>query len=252
MRGGTNTYGLALQVQHPVHSGAREPPATPFTHTPMKIQALAIPFLSLVCALPLACKATEGHDRAESTADRVVDVGAAAGQTQLHLDKTLDALAQLEATRNQDPKPGYKEFTGSYDNFASELATLVKRRDSLRTTAESWFSEYEKQNRSIQDEDLRKTGEKRLSGFREQIADTSKQVDEILKNANAVDGRLKDLHTYLSNDLTPDGIDAVSGRISDLSKDGRKVAARLGDLSKSSETLAGKLRAARKPAQPAQ
>ena len=30
----------------------------------MKIQALAIPFLSLVCALPLACKATEGHDRA--------------------------------------------------------------------------------------------------------------------------------------------------------------------------------------------
>ena len=77
-------------------------------------------------------------------------------------------------------------------------------------------------------------------------------MDEILKNANAVDGRLKDLHTYLSNDLTPDGIDAVSGRISDLSKDGRKVAARLGDLSKSSETLAGKLRAARKPAQPAQ
>jgi hypothetical protein len=218
----------------------------------MKIQALAIPFLSLVCALPLACKSTEGHDRAESTADRVVDVGAAAGQTQLYLDKTLDALAQLEATKSQDPKVAYKEFSGNYDSFTAELATLVKRREALRATAEGWFTEYEKQNSSIQDEDLRKTGEKRLAGFKEQIADTSKQVDEFLKNANSVDARLKDLHTYLSNDLTPDGIDAVSGRISDVTKDGRKVAARMGDLSKSSETLASKLRAARTNAKSAQ
>ena len=58
----------------------------------------------------------------------------------------------------------------------------------------------------------------------------------------------KDLRTFLSNDLTPDGIKAVEDRIKDVAKDGRKAAGGLGELRKASETLAEKLRAARNQA----
>jgi len=213
----------------------------------MKIQSLAIPALLLLSALPMGCKATEGHDRAETTADKVVAVGAAAGQTQLQLDNTLAALAQIEADKSKDPKPAYGTFVKSFDAFCDEHAGLVGARAALKSSAEAWFSEYAKQNSAIQDEDLRETGEKRLANFKELVAETSQQIDKLMESAGSIEGRVKDLRTYLGNDLTPDGIDAVAGRIDDVSSDGRKLAARLGELSKASTELAGKMRAARKP-----
>jgi len=212
----------------------------------MKITALAS--LLLFSALPLACKATEGHDRAETTSDQVVAVGHAAGQTQLQLDQTLAAMEQIVATKDQDPKPAYDQFAKSLSSFGKEFAGLNSSRDTLKSKAEIWFAEFEKQNNAIQDEELRKAGEKRLNTFREEVAGVSKQVDELLEGTTAIEARLKDVRTFLSNDLSPDGIGAVASRISDVAKDGNKVAARLGDLSKGSEALGAKLRAARKPA----
>lgn len=214
----------------------------------MKIQALAIPVLLALTALPLACKSTEGHDRAETTADKVVAVGGAAGQTQIHLDKTLGALEQIEATREQEPKPSFDAFSKSLGSFGSSFAELRSTRASLKSSAETWFTEFEKQNAAIQDEDLRKTGEKRLSAFREQVGEVSKQVDKLIEATGSLELRLKDLRAFLGNDLTADGIKSVSGRIGDDVKEGRKLAARLGELSQASNELAGKLRAARKPA----
>jgi len=214
----------------------------------MKIPALALASLSLLAVLPLACKATEGHDRAENTADQVVAVGHAAGQTQLHLDETLAAMEQVVATKDQSPKKAYDDFAKSLGSFGKEFAGLNSSREALKSKADVWFMEFEKQNNAIQDEELRKAGEKRLNTFRDEVAGVSKQVDELLEGTTAIEARLKDIRAFLGNDLSPDGIGAVASRISDVAKDGNKVAARLGDLSKGSDALAEKLRAARKPA----
>jgi uncharacterized phage infection (PIP) family protein YhgE len=214
----------------------------------MKLHLLSLSALLCLCALPSACKSPEGHDRAETTADQVVAVGGCAGQTQLSLDKALEGLAQVEATKSKDPMPAFKAFSSEFNSFKSQFAALGKERAALSTKAESWFTEFEARNNAIKDEDLRKTGAKRLAEFREQVADTSKQVDKVIESTSSVQTRLEDLRTYLGNDLTPDGISAVSGRIADVTKDGRKAAARMGDLSKSSEELASRMRAAREKA----
>ncbi len=215
------------------------------------IRSLTLPALLLLAALPAACKSAEGHDRAASTADQVVAVGHYAGQTQLTLDTTLDALQKVEATKGEDPTPSFKTFSSGFASFSEELADLRKERSALASKSEAWFSEFEKQNAAIQDEDLRESGAKRLAEFRKQVGETSKDVDELLAAAGGVEKRLTDLRAYLGNDLTADGIKAASGKIGDVTKDGRKVAVKLGELSKASETLAGKMRAARKAAEPA-
>ncbi len=215
------------------------------------LRSLTLPALLLLAALPAACKSTEGHDRAADTADQVVAVGHYAGQTQLKLDKTLDALGQVEATKGENPTPAYKAFSSEFRSFSEEYADLVKERAALAAKSEAWFSEFEKQNAAIQDKDLREAGATRLGGFREQVGETAQQVDELLAAAGAVEQRLTDLRAYLGNDLTADGIQAASGKIKDVTKDGRKIAVKLGELSKTSETLASKMRAARKPAEPA-
>jgi uncharacterized phage infection (PIP) family protein YhgE len=211
----------------------------------MKIHTLALATALLLSALPLACKTTEGHDRAETTADQVVALGAAAGGTQSALDQTLKSLEEVVATKDKSPKTAYDAFAKGYGSFVEEFASLNSTRAGLKSKAEVWFTEFEKQNSAIQDADLRKSGEKRLETFREGIAETSKQVDKLIEGTSGVEARLKDLRTFLSNDLTPDGIGAVEDRIKDLAKDGRKAAGGLGELRKSSEALAEKLRAAR-------
>lgn len=210
------------------------------------------PLVAVLClaAMLTACKSTEGHDRAASTADQVVAVGSVAGQTQASLDDTLNSMEQVVATMKQGPKAAFDGFSKHLASFSSNVAKLTSERTALSAKAETWFTEFEKQNVAIQDPDLRKTGEKRLADFREQVADVSKQVDVLMRETTALEGRIKDLRAYLGNDLTPDGIEAVSGRISDAAKDGRKVAVGLGELSKSSDALAAKMRASRPPPPP--
>lgn len=212
-------------------------------------QAIALSLLFF--ASLTSCKSTEGHDRAADTADQVVMVGHCAGQTQLSLDKSLEALRKVDATREQEPTPAFKTFSSEFDSFREHFADLRKQRANLAAKAESWFSEFELKNAAIQDEDLREDGAKRLAEFREQVGETSKKVDELIKGGTDVEKNLGDLRTYLGNDLSPDGIKAASGKIDDAAKDGHKVAEKLGELSKASEALAEKLRAARKPEQPA-
>jgi chromosome segregation ATPase len=209
------------------------------------MRAFTLTTLLAVAALPMACKTTEGHDRAAATADQVVSVGGVAGQTQLHLDNTLSALDKIVATAKQDPKPAFDAFVKSLGSFKSEFADLAKQRASLKSEAESWFTEFSKQNDQISDEDMKKAGAKRLADYREQVGDISKQVDDLMASCTAVSASLEDLRKFLGNDLSPKGIDAASDKAEDCGKDGRKVAAGLGKLSKSSEALASKLRANR-------
>jgi hypothetical protein len=205
-------------------------------------------FALLAVAAPMtACKSTEGHDRAETTSNKVHDLAGVAGQTQTHLDKTLNALERVVATKDTGPKPAFDSFVSELGAFHGSFADLTKSRDALRASAEAWFTEFDKQNSAIQDEGLRADGAKRLTGFREQVRDVSKQVDDLMMNTKALELRLGDLRTYLGNDLTPGGIDSVSGRIKDTASEGRKLAESLGKLSKSSDTLANGLAATRPP-----
>jgi hypothetical protein len=219
----------------------------------MSIRTFARPLLLAAlagsAALPLACKSTEGHDRAATTADQVVAVGAAAGQAQLQLDQTLNDLAQVAAKAAQDPKPPFDAFVKSLGKFQDDLAFLTKQRGALAAKAQTWFDEYKLKNDAIQDPDLKQAGEKRLCEFQARVGEVSKQVDELMTGAGALDGRLKDLRTFLGNDLTPKGIETVAGRIADTVKEGRKVAAGLGKASKASEEVAKTLRAAQQPAE---
>lgn len=211
-------------------------------------RSLLLAALLALTPLPLACKSTEGHDRAAETANQVVEIGGIAGQTQLRLDNTLAALEKVVATANQDPKPAFDTFAKEFNAFSSEFASLTKERESLKTKAELWFTEFAKKNDAIQDADLRKDGTKRLAEFREQVGDLSKQVDTLMTGTSALEAQIRDLRTFLGNDLTKKGIDTASGRIEDTAKNGRKVASGLGKLSKASEEIASKMRAATPPA----
>lgn len=213
----------------------------------IQFHALSLTALLAFAAPITSCKTTEGHDRAESTSMNVHKVGGVAGQTQTHLDMTLNSLEKVVATKDAGPKAAFDAYVSHLGSFESSFADLTSARDTLRTSAETWFAEFEKKNAAIQDEGLRADGAKRLTGFRDQVNDISKQVDVLMTGTKALQMRLGDLRTYLGNDLTPAGIDSVSGRVKDTASEGRKLAEGLGTLSKSSDKLATGLAATRPP-----
>jgi hypothetical protein len=216
-------------------------------------QIHARPFLStallsaLLCTLPPGCKSSETHDEAAATATSVVEVGGDAGQVQLHLDQTLTALEQVSATGAQDPKPAFDTFKSGLETYSSHLADLMQDRTAFTDRARNWLDDFSKRNEAIGDEDLRKAGAKRIAEFSEQVGDITKKVDELVTDSKAIESRLTDLRTFLGNDLTPKAVETASGRIKDVSKDGRKIAERWGQLSKSSEAMGAELRSAQTP-----
>jgi hypothetical protein len=209
---------------------------------------LRVHLLASVLALalvPAACKSTEGHDRAAQTADQVVSLGHVSGQSQLHLDNSLNALEKITVTAEQNPKPAFDMFAKELEAFGDTTQQLTKQRATLKTKAEAWFADFQIKGETIQDEELRKASADRLAAFREQVAQVSSQVDGLMAGTSSLQTRLMDLRTFLGADLTAKGIGSVSSRITDSVKDGRKVAADLGRLSKASEDISNSMRAAR-------
>lgn len=200
-----------------------------------------------LAALVLGCKSAEPHDRAATTADHVVALGNAAGEAQVNLDKAANALDDVSAKAAVDPVTAFDAYKKSLAAFSDSYMAMKNKRAAIADSARTWFDDFQKQNGLIQDEDLRKLGEDRLATFRAKIDDVKKQVDELVTSTDAVETQMNNLRTFLSNDLTADGIKSASGRISDTSKDARKSASGLGKLAKGAGGTADKLRAARPP-----
>jgi hypothetical protein len=207
--------------------------------------------LALALALPLvSCKSTEVHDEGSAAAARIDTLGAIAGKAQQRLDNALNALEKVRDEAKTNPTPAFQSFSDELAQYTAELNNLTTGRNSMKSTVEGWLRNYEKQNSTIEDESLREKANERLEGFRTRVSEVGTQIDGLMTDATATQKVLKDVRAYLAGDLTPQGIDSVSGRIGDVASDGRKVASRLGAFREAAMSAASNLRAAQAAAPP--
>ncbi len=215
----------------------------------MHMQLARLSASALVIALAsAACKSTEGSDRAAQTALQVEAVGSVTGQTQLRLDQSLDALEQIAATADHNPKPAFDAFVTAFESFRAESAKFSREHGQLQSQMQTWFAEFSKRNATIQDAELRAQGEERLADLRGKSSAASERYEEVLTATRSFATRLGDLRIFLGNDLTPAAIETVGSRIKDTTKEGRQLAEKLGEYSKAAESIATPLRAAKQPA----
>ena len=208
-------------------------------------------FTGALSALVVAACATTGHERVAATSTELEELAASIEAVKGQVEGPAQALAEVVAKAAEDPAP-------SFDAFKRELATAQKsysrasaHLDAAKKESEALFAEWTERSAAITDEGIRQDSEKRRDELRAAFDSATATAEASLAELSSFLTTAKDLETYLSQDLTPKGIEAIADRSESLEKQGQSVAESLDQAIGATRKAAPQFAMATPPPEPA-
>jgi hypothetical protein len=137
-----------------------------------------------------------------------------------------DALTRLKEMTGFDGgelEKRYRALQSDYDDAASRVAAVHKRVQDVETVAGDLFDEWDKENRQIETDELRRVS-------RQQLNDTRQRYDDMLRalkrSEQSMDPVLHKLHDYvlaLKHMLNAQAMAALSGESTKIQADMSKL-----------------------------
>lgn len=175
----------------------------------MKLRKLSLAFCItalLGIASFLGGCATTGMDRSVKTSNSIRDVDSEIRKMVAQIDVTSASLDALVAPGQKDVKKAFKTYSHDLDNFEHEGKRTLKRIDEMREHSKEYFGEWEKQGNEYKNPEIRELSEERRIKLAAIYARVPAAGAGIKVSYTAYLTNLKEIKTYLSNDLTPQGL----------------------------------------------
>jgi len=148
--------------------------------------------------------------------DEIVDV-------KKEVDATLASLDKIVAQATVDPRKAFKEFDKNVPRIDSAATKAKKRAAEMKEKGKAYFSKWEEELAAVNDPDIRKLAEERKAKLQAAFANIRNSMEPARDQFNSWLVNLKDLHKYLSNDLTIGGIDAAKDLLAKNKAEGLAV-----------------------------
>lgn len=176
-----------------------------------RTHSLAIFTTLLLCTAPfLGGCATTGMDRSVKTSNSIRDVDSEIKKVIVQIDLTAKSLDSLVAEGNPDLKKSFNNYSDNLDKLEHEGNRVLKRMDEMKTNSKEYFSEWDKQGVAYKNPELSALSEERRSKLAEIYARVPAAGAGVKSSYLSYVTNLKEIKLYLSNDLTPKGVDTVT------------------------------------------
>lgn len=153
--------------------------------------------------------ATTGMDRSVSTTNSIREVDSEIRRMITQIDATGSSLDALVMADKPDLKKNFDAYTDQVAKLDHEGERTIKRMDEMKSRSKEYFAEWETQGDTFTNPQIRELSEER----RTRLATIYAQVPAAgvgIKGAYlAYLTDLKEIQMFLSNDLTPRGIEAI-------------------------------------------
>jgi chaperonin cofactor prefoldin len=154
--------------------------------------------------------ATTGMDRSVKASNSIQDVDKEIRKLIVQIDVTNISLDTLMNSATPDLKKNFDAYSDNVNKLDKQGKLEMKRMDEMKLRSKEYFAEWEKQGNTYTNSEIRELSEER----RNELAAIYAQVPEA---AVGVRGALfdyvkdlKEIQMYLSNDLTPKGIETIT------------------------------------------
>lgn len=154
--------------------------------------------------------ATTGMDRSVKASNSIQDVDKEIRKLIVQIDATNLSLDTLVNSATPDLKKNFDVYSDNVNKLEIQGKLEMKRMDEMKLRSKEYFAEWEKQGNTYTNSEIRELSEER----RNELAAIYAQVPE---SAIGVRGAyfdylkdLKEIQMYLSNDLTPKGIETIT------------------------------------------
>lgn len=150
--------------------------------------------------------ATTGMDRATKTTTSMQTVEVDYQQASQQIDATRASLEDLIKPNQPDMKKSFEAYTGHVEKMEKSGRLLDRHTEQMRTRGNEYFIEWEN---TYTNPEIRELSERRRIEIRDgyrKISEASIGVRGALKSYLT---DIREIQKYLSNDLTPQGIESI-------------------------------------------
>ncbi len=154
--------------------------------------------------------ATTGMDRSVKTSNSIRDVDNEIRKMSVQIDVTAASLDALVKSDKPDLKKHFNTYSDELEKLEHEGKLVTRRLDEMKSHSKEYFAEWEKQGETFTNSDIRELSEQRRSTLAEMYARVPAAGVGIKGAYHAYLTDLKEIQKYLSNDLTPQGIEGIT------------------------------------------
>lgn len=154
--------------------------------------------------------ATTGMDRSVKTSNSIRDVDTEIRKMMVQIDVTAASLDSLVMPGQSNLKKSFDTYSDNVAKLDSEGKRVLKRTDEMKSNSKEYFAEWEKQGDAFTNAEIRELSTERRNKLAESYARVPAASSGIKGTYNAYLTDLKEIQKFLSTDLTPKGIEAIT------------------------------------------
>jgi hypothetical protein len=192
-------------------------------------------------ALLNGCGTTSGYQRADKTGQGIAEFRAEVTKGKLAVDQTMTALGQVALNADTNPRKAFGEFSKSVDNLESVAVSARKRGADMQAQGQAYFAAWEKQMAEVQNPEIKNLAIQQRAKLQATFDNIKKYTEPLKAQFDPWLSDLKDLRTYLSNDLTVAGVDAAKPLFTKTQAEGMEVQKSMDALVNELNTIAAAL-----------
>jgi predicted nucleic acid-binding Zn-ribbon protein len=182
-----------------------------------------------------------GVDRAEAAAESMAMVRSLTNECRKQIDETLSALNAVSAAKSGNTKPAYEKFVAEIEKSRSLAGKTKATADAMRAKGRAFFADWEKEIETIKDPEMKARAQARTIERSKQYASIEETMGTAKGRWTTFSSDLKDLKTYLDNDLNAKGIESAANQFKKTNLDGTELKNCIGDLSDILDKVAAEL-----------
>jgi predicted nucleic acid-binding Zn-ribbon protein len=195
------------------------------------------------------CKSA-GYQQADKTGEGIASFRDEVLNGKKAIDQTMVSLNGIATSASTDPRKAFETYTKSVANLESTANKVRKRGQDMQEKGKAYFAQWEQQLAQVKNPEIQQLATQRKAKLNEAF-DKIKEVSEPLKaKFDPWMSDLKDLQTYLSNDLTVNGIDAAKELFAKTRAGGMEIQKSMDALVAELNTISATITAAKASPQP--
>ena len=212
----------------------------------MKIHtSLALALLLSASPSFIACQSS--GQQSDSTAMHMDELNAAVAAAKAKINAAAESLAAVVEKGDQDPAPSFEKYKKDVAEVESAAGQSESKLKSLQEQGQAYMAEWEKQAATITDEDLKKTADERRAKLSAAVKEVADAMTAAQAEITPYRAKLKDMETYLKNDLTPAGIKSIKDKSKQISKDAKSINEKLDEVAEALTKNAPQFKTAKPP-----
>jgi predicted nucleic acid-binding Zn-ribbon protein len=135
----------------------------------------------------------------------------------------MKSLSDVAATATTDPRKAFDRFSKNVAELESTANTIRKRAEDMKEKGQAYFTQWETELAQVNNPEIRNLAAQRKAKLEETFQSIRKVTEPLKAQFEPWMSSLKDLHTYLGNDLTIAGVDAAKPLFTKTTEQGLEV-----------------------------